>query len=178
MVQTWQLFRLEAKPFTEWSWAAFPDPQYRFDSIAGLHRVRYAASTEAGAARERYRDTGGWIPATHADHHWTELTGKLAVLDLRSNEALDALGIDARISTGYEAHVRATCSRLTDRANAWWGGDIHGIAYTSRTTPETSANVAFFAQAPLVGTSTALAECTDVLERLILTGGMQVDFPF
>jgi len=67
-VQTWRLFRLEAAPFTEWSWAAFADPQYRFDSITGSHRVRYAASTETGAARERDRDTGGWVPASHADH--------------------------------------------------------------------------------------------------------------
>jgi len=110
-VQTWRLFRLEAAPFTEWSWAAFADPQCRFDSITGSHRVRYAASTETGAARERDRDTGGWVPASHADHYWIELTGELDLLDLRSNE-----GIDARISTGYENHVRATCHLLTDRA--------------------------------------------------------------
>ncbi len=177
-VQTWRLFRLAAKPFAEWSWAAFPDPRHRLDSIAGLHRVRYAASTEAGAARERYRDSGGWVPATHADHHWTELTGELALLDLRSDDALDALGVDARISTGYEDHVQATCRLLTDRTHGWWGNEIHGFAYTSRTTPETSTNVAFFAQAPLIGTSTALAECTEVLERLILTGAIQVDFTF
>ncbi len=172
------MFRLEAKPFTEWSWAAFLDPKYRFDSVAGLHRVRYAASTEAGAFRERYRDTGGWVPATHGDHYWTELTGELALLDLRSNETLDALDIDARISTGHEDHVQAACSLLTDRANIWWGDDIHGFACTSRTTPETSTNVALFAQAPLVGTWTSLAECTEVLERLVLTGGIQVDFTF
>lgn len=162
--------------FAEWSWIAFPEPEHRFDSMPGLHRVRYAATTVVGAARERYRDTGGWVPSTHAEHHWTELTGDLALLDLRSNEALDALGIDARISTGYEPHVRETCWRLTDRAHLWWGDEIHGFAYTSRTTPETSTNVAVFAQAPLVGTSTPFAECTEVLERLVVTGGIQVDF--
>jgi hypothetical protein len=177
-VQTWRLFRIDVTPFASWSWAAFPGPRYRFDSIAGLHRVRYAASTEAGAARERYRDMGGWVPAGHADHYWTELTGELALLDLRRNEILDALGIDARISTGYEDHVRATCRLLTDRAHDWWGDEVHGFAYASRTTPETSTNVALFARAPLVGTSTPLADCTEVLEHLILTGGIQVDFTF
>jgi len=71
---------------------------------------------------------------------------------------------------------RATSSRTGP--HSWWGDDIDGFAYTSRTTPETSTNVAFFAEAPLAGTSTALAECTGVLERLVLTGGIQVDFAF
>jgi hypothetical protein len=140
--------------------------------------VRYAATTPHGASRERYRDTGNRIPSDHADQQWTELSGELALLDLRADSTLDALGFDARICTAYEDHVIAACHQLTDSVLAWWGPDIHGLVYTSRTTPEGSANVAFFEQAPLTGASSTLSERSDVLEEFIVIGGLQVAFDF
>lgn len=178
MTSRWKVFRLDSTAAEQWSWDAYPAPSYRFDSHSGLFRVRYAATTVAGAAREVYLDTGKLIPADAATKHWCELEGELSVLDLRDEDTLDALGFDARISTSYEDHVQAACRALTDRVHDWWGTDVHGIAYSSRTTPTTSTNLAFFEQAPLTGTSRELRECGEVLEDLVLRGGFQVDFTF
>lgn len=56
------------------------------------------------------------------------------------------------------------------------GGHIEGLAYRSRTTPETSTNLAFLEHAPLAGTSAPLAGCTELLDRLVLARGFTIDF--
>lgn len=108
--------RVDSQPIATWNWEPSPKPRYRFDSAGGLWRVRYAARSEEGAARERYRDTGSMIPADHANR--------------------------------------------------------------SRTTPETSPNLAFFAHAPLTGTSVPLRTRSDLLDRLVLRRGFTVDFAY
>jgi len=138
--------------------------------------VRYAAATAVGAARERYRDTGGLIPADHAGHHLVDLTGALTVLDLRREEVLDALGLDDRVSTSREPDVWHLCQGLTDLAVASWGDRLAGIVYRSRTTPETSANIAFVAAAGLQGRSRELRRCTALLAELEALHGFTVDF--
>lgn len=157
---------------------SFPHPRHRFDSAAGLWRVRYAARSDEGSARERYRDSGSLIPADHATHSLVTLTGRVRVLDLRQGRTLDELRLDDRISTSRSDPWWDAAHCLTDSVRDWWGDHVHGIAYRCRTTPETSTNLAFFADAPLVGTSVPLAARTDLLDRLVLTRGFTVDFAY
>lgn len=171
-------FRIEAQPHAGWSWVPRPDPLYRLDSAAGLWRVRYAAKSDEGAARERYRDSGSLIPVDHATHSLVTLTGRVRVLDLRQERVLDELQLDDQISTGRTDPWWGAAHRLTDSVREWWGEHVHGIVYRSRTTPETSTNLAFFAHAPLAGSSTQLDACADLLDRLVLTRGFTVDFPY
>lgn len=164
------LWRFDTAACDAWDWTPFATPRHRFDSAAGQHRVRYAATAANGAARERYRDTGLFIPSDHAEHHVATLSGELIVLDLRRETVLDALAVDDRISTGREQAVWASAQHLTDRASEWLGADMHALMYRPRTTPETSANVAFYRHAQLTCTSAALHTCADLLDELKLRG--------
>ena len=67
------LWRIEATHPADWAWTGFPVPRYRFDPASGAFRVRYAGGSPAGAARERYRDSGLYIPDDHATHHLVRL---------------------------------------------------------------------------------------------------------
>lgn len=171
-------FRIDSQPVGTWSWAPFAEPTYRFDPATGACRVRYAARSDEGVARERYRDSGSYIPAEHAGHHLVTLTGRVRVLDLRNEDELDALGLDDQISTSRADPWFHAAHRLTDAARSWWGDHIEGLAYRSRTTPETSTNLAFFEHAPLEGTSLPLADCGELLDRLVVGRGFTVDFTY
>jgi hypothetical protein len=151
-------------------------PRFRFDSAAGLARVRYASTAPHGAARERYRDTGSYIPPDHAGHYLVTLTGELRVLDLRREATLDTLGLDDRISTGHEPDVWEAAQQLSDLVRQWWGDTAHGIAYRPRTTPETSTNVAFFRHAPLRGRSIRLDRARRLTDELVVRYGFTIDF--
>jgi hypothetical protein len=122
-----------------------------------------------GAARERYRDSGLFIPADHTDHHLVELVAAryLRVLDLRRDQNLDVLEIDDQISTGQHQQVWTTCHRLADAVLRWWA-DLDAIIYRSRTTPSSSANVAFFSADAFQIRSWPLGQRLDVLTDLVL----------
>lgn len=171
-------FRIDTQPVAAWSWAPFPEPRYRFDSAAGAYRVRYAARSDEGAARERYRDSGSFIPPDHAGHHLVTLDGRARVLDLRNENVLDTLHLDEQISSSRIDPWFGAAHRLTDAVRAWWGDRIEGIAYRSRTTPTTSMNLAFFEHASLSGASVPLAQCGEFLDRLILRRGFAIGFPY
>lgn len=160
----------------EWDWTPFPTPLHRFDSAGGTVRVRYAASSAAGAARERYRDTGSYVPADHAGHWLVALAGRVRVVDLRSARTLDALGLDDRISTSHERRAVRAAQQLADRAVSWWGEHVHGIAYRSRTTPASSLNLAFFEWAPLQPEARRLEDAGGLLDELIVAHGFTVGF--
>lgn len=83
------------------------------------------------------------------DAHLVELSGTVRVLDLRTEATLDALGLDDQVNTSRAPHVWATCQELGDRLHLWYGDRLHGVVYRSRTTPESSYNLAFFGHAPL-----------------------------
>jgi hypothetical protein len=168
--------RIEAAPFARWDWTPFPTPRYRFDSASGVARVRYAGTSPVGAARERYRDTGQVIPRHHANHYIVELRGRLSVLDLRQERTLDLLGLDDQISTSRAPDVWQACHHLTDLVLDWWGQSIDGIIYRSRTTPQRSANLAFFEHAPLRGRSQMLRRSRRFLDELVVTSGFAVRF--
>jgi hypothetical protein len=172
-----ELWRVDAAPPAEWTWDGFPRPRFRFDPESGSFRTRYAAKTLVGAFRERYWPTGLVIPADHASHHLVRLTTArgLRVLDLRTEANLDALRIDDQINTGQHPDVWDTCHRLADAVRRWWS-DLDAIVYRPRTTPETSANFAFFALDAFAAESWRLAERTDVLADLVLRHGFTVSW--
>jgi hypothetical protein len=172
-----ELWRIEANPFHEWTWEGFPQPWHRFDPAPGLFRTRYGGRTLVGAARERYLDAGRIIPDTDRHHCVTRLvaTRPMRILDLRTEANLDALDIDDQISTGHHDAVLAACHDLGDAVRRWWG-DLDGLVYRSRTTPESSVNVAFFSLDGLAGTSRRLEECEDELDDLALNHGFLVRF--
>lgn len=164
-----EIWRVDASPPADWAWDGFPDPRYRFDPASGAFRTRYAGITLVGAFRERYRLTGLVIPADHETHHLVRLVAarNLRVLDLRTEKNLDALALDDQISTGQHPDVWRTCHRLADAVRRWWT-DVDAIVYRSRTTPETSANFAFFADDGFDVESSTLAGRLDVLTDLVL----------
>lgn len=170
-----QLWRVEAAPFTDWSWTGFASPRHRFDPASGTFRTRYAGRLLTGAFRERYRGTGLVIPADHTDHHLIRLTTTrpLRVLDLRTERNLDLLQVDDQISTGQHPAVWHSCQLLADAVRQWWP-DLDGIVYRSRTTPESSLNVAFFGPEAFTATSWTLAARPDVLGGLVLRHGFTV----
>lgn len=169
-------WRLDEHDPNAWSWAGFPLPRNRFDVPRA--RVRYAALTERGAFREHFAESGRFITGRHAGLRVIRLTGNLHVVDLRNEATLDQLGLDAEISTGRAARVLDTCRALAERLLDWYGTDLHGVAYTSRTTPQTSANLAFFAHAPLRASSLGgIGDRTDLLTQLVLDDGFRIDLP-
>jgi hypothetical protein len=178
-------FRFDRQPPAGWAWDPFPTPRHRFDSISGSHRVRYGGTEFYGAARERFDGSGRVISRSDHDHWLVELTGVLQVADLRFDDTLDALGVDDRVNTGRLAldrrdgdDVLDTCGTLTDRLVGWFGTDVHGIVHRSRTTPQRSTNLAWFAHAPLtVASSVQVRDIDDdrlanlvVLHRFHLEG--------
>ena len=169
------LWRVDAEPPKAWDWNGFPQPRNRFDPISGQFRVCYAALSLAGAVRGRYQATGLYIPADHRGHHVVRLEARraLRVLDLRTEVNLDALQVDDRISTGRESSVLDAAHRLVDACRGWWL-DLDGLVYRSRTTPETSVNLAFFSLDPFEAESTPLADSPGELVELVLEHGFTV----
>jgi hypothetical protein len=172
-----ELWLIGATAPAEWTWGGLPTPRLRFDSESGLFRTRYAASALVGAFRERYWPTGLVIPADHAGHYLVRLVAArhLRVLDLRTEANLELLGIDDQISTGRHPDVWDTCHRLADAVRRWWS-DLDAVVYRPRTTPETSANFAFFALDGFTPKSWPLAERTDVLVALVLRHGFTLSW--
>lgn len=173
------LWRIDADAPRDWGWAGFPEPRNRFDPESGGFRIRYAATTFFGAARERYSATGRYIPADHAEQQVVrlELTSPVWVLDLRSEANLDALGVDDRISTGREPEVWAACHRLADAVTMWWP-DVTGLLYRSRTTPSTSTNVALRSVATMSERHRDLRSFVTDLDELVLRHEFTVGFDY
>jgi hypothetical protein len=167
-----EIWRVDATDPAAWTWEGFPEPRYRFDPASGAFRTRYAGASLAGAFRERYRATGLVIPADHAAHHLVRLVAArhLRVLDLRTERNLDALRVDDQISTGQHPDVWDTCHRLADGVKRWWS-DLDAVVYRSRTTPETSANLAFFTDDAFAIESWRLEDRIDILTDLVLRHG-------
>jgi RES domain len=174
------LWRIDAAEVAAWNWVGFDRPRFRFDPESGAFRVRYAATTISGAAREKYLDTGRLIPADHAKHYVVHLraTRPLKILDLRTQANLDALDADDRINTGHEPLVWQSCRRLADAVRAWWD-ELDGIMYRSRTRPQTSSNLACLSLDGFrVEACRILDTCVDELDELVLHHHFTVDFQY
>jgi len=174
-----ELWRIDATVPSQWEWGGFPTPRHRFDPASGRFRVRYANTTMRGAARERYLDSGRFIPADHGLHRLVRLTTRRAfrVLDVRGEATLDALGVDDRISTSHDREVWEACHRLVDAATTWWT-DLDGLVYRPRTAPTSSVNVAFFSLDGLRVTSRPLRRCVAELDELVLHHQFTVGFDY
>ena len=137
------------------------------------------APRSSAPSGERYRATGLVIPVDHANHHLVRLVAArhLRVLDLRTEKNLDALQVDDQISTGQHPDVWDTCHRLADAVRRWWT-DLDAIVYRSRITPESSANLAFFADDGFDIQSWLLADRRDILTDLVLNNGFTIGWDF
>ncbi|MEO8889401.1 MAG: RES family NAD+ phosphorylase [Jatrophihabitantaceae bacterium] len=142
-------FRLDVDRPSEWSWRAYPTPRSRFDPASGGFRVRYAGDAQRVAMRERFDNSERVVRAPDLELHLVELSGAIRVLDLRRDRTLDALGLDDQINTSRAPGVWLAGQALCDRVHEWFGERCEGIVYRSRTTPQRSANIAFFAHTPL-----------------------------
>jgi hypothetical protein len=172
------MWRVEATAPREWDWAGFAQPRYRFDPPSGAFRTRYAGAELVGAFRERYRASGLVIPTDHATHYLIELVTRrpMRVLDLRTERNLDALGVDDQISTGQHDSIWETCQHLSDAARGWWP-DLDAIVYRSRTTPQQSANYAFFDHKHFRTRVWPLVERADILTDLVLRQRFTLSWP-
>lgn len=146
-------YRLDREPPERWSWEPHPEPRSRFDAASGALRVRYAGDEPRVAMRERFDREHRVVPASAMRSQLIELSGALQVVDLRRDRVLDLLGLDDQVSTSRAPEVWLACRRLTDLLTTWFDERCHGIVYRSRTTPQRSANLAFFEWAPLSATS-------------------------
>ena len=175
-----ELWRIDGSDPAAWSWVGFANPRVRFDSSSGAFRTRYAGTSFSGAARERYLDSGRLIPADHANHRIVQLISQrpIRILDLRTQANLDALDVDDRASTSHEPAVWHACHRLVDAARTWWG-ELDGIVYRSRTTPQGSTNVAFFSLDGFeVEDNRVLAACAVELDDLVLHHRFSIGFSY
>lgn len=165
-------YRLDAEAPARWTWQAHSTPRSRFDSASGTLRVRYAGDAQRVAMRERFDNSERVVRAADLDLHLVELTGVVHILDLRRERNLDALRLDDQISTSRAPGVWVACQRLVDLVHRWFGERCQGIVYRSRTTPQRSSNIAFFAHAPLTARSLgALATRQDLLAACVLSDG-------
>jgi hypothetical protein len=174
------MWRIDAADPAGWGWVGFPAPRFRFDPASGGFRTRYAATSVAGAGREKYLDTGRLIPADHAAHHLVHLraTRPLKVLDLRTQTNLDALDIDDRVNTSHDNPVWDACHRLADAVRGWWK-ELDAIVYRSRTTPQTAINVAFLSLEGFDSKdSRPLHTCVQELDELVLRHQFTAGFPY
>jgi hypothetical protein len=168
-------YRIEVADPKVWSWQPYAAPRSRFDSADGLFRVRYAGQEARVAMRERFDEQRRRLTPADLDLLLIELTGTVHVLDLRRDQALDALGMDDQISTSRAPDVWSACQKLVDRIHHWFGARCDGLVYRSRTTPEHAANLAFFETAPLTARSLGtLRDQPTLLDSCILTDGFDV----
>ena len=173
MRQAWS--RVDTDPPERWSWRAYPRPRSRFDSADGAFRVRYAGDERRVAMRERFDGSKRIIRSGQLQLRLVELSGTLDVIDLRRDRTLDALGLDDQINTSRSPEVWTACHRLADLVHDWFGERCHGIVYRSRTTPERSANLAFFAHAPLQARDLGpLCEQRDLLVECATADGFAI----
>lgn len=125
--------------------------------------------------RERFDASERIVRAADLDLHLVELTGTAHVLDLRRDRTLDALGLDDQISTSRAPGVWAAAQQLADLVRDWFGARCHGIVYRSRTTPQRSANLAFFEHAPLAAIDRGTLRAQDaLLASCVLSDGFAV----
>jgi hypothetical protein len=170
-----ECWRFDAADPATWDWRPFPTPRYRFDSAGGTARIRYAGLTARGASRERWAPDRR-IALVDARTWVVRLAGTLRVIDLRRESVVDRLGLDHRINTARDPAIWRVCQVLGDRLRQWMPS-LGAIVYRSRTTPETSANVAWHRPGALrVVSATPLRECPDLLDRLVLADGFAVSF--
>jgi len=172
-------YRLDSQDSRRWNWTAFGQPRHRSDSPTATFRVRYAGNAQRVAMRERFDADGRIVSADALDLTLMQRTGRLHVLDLRTDRTLDVLGLDDQINSARAPDVWTSCQQLADLVHRWYGQRCHGIVYRPRTTPQCSANLAFFEHAPLTATSLGrLGAQPSLLATAVVSDGFTVDGTF
>jgi RES domain-containing protein len=163
------VYRLDRAEPAAWTGTVFPTPRFRFDPADGAFRTRYVASSPVTAARERYLDSGRYVPAAHGRHRLVTLqaTRRVRVLDLRTVSVLDALGLDERISVSREPEVWAAAQRLAAVVRSWWEPPLEGLVYRSRCHAG-AWNVALFDLGGFALSSVPFTSAHDVRAELVL----------
>lgn len=124
-------------------------------------------------------DPDRFIGASALDHWVVALTVTGGLVDLRTDDTLDALGLDDQVSTSREPQVWDTAQQLGDLLwdeYARRRRPAPAVVYRSRTTPQHNANVAFFEHS--VGTVVSVTRLRDLpalLEAAITADGFTVD---
>ena len=173
-------WRIDAEPPEAWTWDGFPSPRHRFDPADGSFRTRYASTRFYGAARERYLDSGRYVPAEHADHHVVALlaTPAASACSTCATSASSTSSASTIASAPATSHaVWATAHLLAQRAHGWWDR-IDGIAYRARTTPSSTSNLAIWTIDGCTASSPPLQDCTEELDDLVLRRDFTIDFPW
>lgn len=136
------LFRIQDSDVL--SYGTYPSALYRFDAPAGEYAVIYTNDSEVGVFGEVYVDRGRRLGMEDAHRRLSKITPErpLRLVDLRADETLAALDLDARISTGddYEARQQWALA-FYER----WPG-VSGICYAARNAGLKTTNVALFAE--------------------------------
>jgi RES domain len=161
----------------DWVWQPFATARWRFDSPTQAYRARYAASSARGMLREAF-DPDRYIGAASLTRWVVEFTMATSVLDLRTDDTLDAFGLDDQISTSRAPQVWTCAQAVGDLLWHRYSADARtpGIVYRSRTTPQHNANLTFFADTPsVVGSVRRLRDCTALLEAAIRADGFTVE---
>jgi hypothetical protein len=123
-------------------------------------------------------DPDRYIGAGSLQRWVVELRVGGSVLDLRTDDTLDAFGLDDQISTSREPGVWDCAQHLGDLVwNRHSSRDrMPAITYRSRTTPQHNANLAFFAGTPYtIVEATRLVDCAPLLEAAILADGFTIE---
>ncbi|MDX6256775.1 MAG: hypothetical protein QOJ11_3109 [Frankiales bacterium] len=118
------------------------------------------------------------IPADSLQRWVVTLTVTGRALDLRTDDTLDAFGLDDQISTSRDPRVWQAAHSLADLH--WNRHSVRdrmpGIVYRSRTTPQHNTNLAWFAETPVTVTSAVrLTDRLDLLEAAITSDGFTVE---
>lgn len=114
------------------------------------------------------------ISAAGLDRWVVELVMAGSVLDLRTDDTLDVLGLDDQINTSREPSVWATAQALGDLL---WNArkPTPSIVYRSRTTPQHNSNIALFEHSASIVSATRLRDMPGLLEAAITADGFSLD---
>lgn len=122
----------------------YPTARYRFDAPGGRYAALYANDSRLGVFGEVYVNRRRRLGASDADRHLLELVPArpLPLVDLRADDTLAALDLDARISVGddYEA-----CQRWALALYERWP-ELCGVCYAARAGGIKTTNAALFAE--------------------------------
>jgi hypothetical protein len=158
------LFRIQDSDVL--GYRAYPSPIYRFDAPAGEYAVIYANDSEVGVFAEVYVDRGRRLGMEDARRHLVRiLPGRpLRLVDLRADDTLAALDLDARISVGDDY---GACQEWALAFYERWS-EVSGVCYAARNAGPTTRNVALFAdRCASALTPTSLGRLED-LEEIVL----------
>ena len=123
-------------------------------------------------------DPDRYISAVSLNRWVIQFRVTASVLDLPTDDTLDAFRLDDQISTSRDPQVWDSAQHIGDLL---WQRNRNrdrkpGITYRSRTTPQHNTNLAFFAATTrTIDTVTRLRDSPRLLEAAILSDGFTIE---